>query len=42
MNKGAEHSFIEEKGELGGAVINKESTGGTWSSKCNGFSLAQS
>ena len=23
-------SFIEEKGELGGAVINKESIGGNW------------
>ena len=31
-NKGEEHSFIE-KGELGGAVINKVSTGGNWEFK---------
>ena len=28
--KGEEHCFIEEKGELEGAVINKESIGGDW------------
>lgn len=29
-NKGEELSFIEEKEELGGAVLNKESFGGNW------------
>jgi len=27
-NQGGEHAFIVEKGELGGAVINKEPIGG--------------
>lgn len=27
-NKGEEHPFLEEKGELGGAVTNKEFIGG--------------
>lgn len=29
-NRGEEHSFIEEKGEWGKAVINKEPIGGNW------------
>lgn len=32
-NKGKNHSFIEEKGDLGGAVINEESFGGSWKFK---------
>ena len=27
-NQGGEHAFVVERGELGGAVINKESIGG--------------
>ena len=47
-NKGEEHPFLEEKGELGGAVINEESIGGNrvqsivafyWLS-CDSLSLA--
>ena len=27
------HSFLEEKGKLGGAVLNKQSIGGNWEFK---------
>ena len=28
--RGEEDSFIKERGKLGGAVINKDSSGGNW------------
>lgn len=33
--------FLEEKEELGGALINRESIGGSWVLKCSGFSSAE-
>ena len=40
-NQGGEHAFVVEMGELGGAVINKESIGGNENLKCSDFSLVE-
>ena len=40
-NKGGESPFLEERGELGGAVVNRKSIGVNWEIEVCGFSFTE-